>query len=72
VVDIKEGEIGVTGGTMVVTVEEWFIIMVGGAAEQGGQIQPPTVAPGKHRPESGPREPGAGGVDPPLAAATLD
>jgi len=26
----------------------------------------------KYGPESGPREPGAGGVDPPLAAAALD
>jgi len=45
VVDITVGEIGVTDGTMVVTVEGWFIIVVGawwvGSAEQGGQTQPP-------------------------------
>jgi len=40
VVDITVGEIGVTGGTMVVKVEGWFMTVVGawwgGSAEQGG------------------------------------
>jgi len=43
---ITVGEIGVTGVTVVVTVEGWYITVVGacwgGSAEQGGQIQPPT------------------------------
>jgi len=46
VVDITVGEISVTGGTMVVTVEGWFIKMVetwrNGSVEQDGQTQPPT------------------------------
>jgi len=45
-VDITVREIGVKGGTVVVTVEGWFITVVGtwwsGSAEQGGQIQSPT------------------------------
>jgi len=43
---VTVGEIGITSRTMVVTVEGWFITVVGawwsGSAEQGGQIQPPT------------------------------
>jgi len=39
-------EIGIKGGLVVVTVEGWFITVVGawwgGSAEQGWQIQPPT------------------------------
>jgi len=60
---------------MVVTVEGWFIAVVGawwgGSAEQGEQIQPP-MSPGKHGPENGCREPGAGGGNPLLAADALD
>jgi len=44
-VDITVGEIGVIDRTMVVTVEGWFITVVGawrgGSAEQGRQTQPP-------------------------------
>jgi len=68
---------GVTGEVVVtvfdITVEEWFISVVeawwGGSAEQGGQTH---VTPEKHEPENGSTEPGAGGMDPPLAATALD
>jgi len=44
---VTVGDIGVTDGTMVVTVEGWFITVVGawwgGSAEQGGQTQPSTL-----------------------------
>jgi len=43
---VTVGEIDVTDGTAVVTVERWFITVVrawwGGFAEQGGQTQLPT------------------------------
>jgi len=77
VVDITVGEIDVTDG-VIQWLSQWRGVssqcwcLVGWVCCTRWADPTTHVTPGKHGPESGPREPGAGGVDPPLAAAALD
>jgi len=76
VVDITVEEIDVTNGTQWLSQRrdsssQWLELGGVGLLNMMGRPNHPHQ-PGKHGPENGPREPGVGGVDPPLAAAALD
>jgi len=68
--------ITVLGGTLVVTVREGVCcsawILVGWISCTGWTDSTTPITSGVHRPQSGSRDPGAGEVNPPLAATTLD
>jgi len=76
VVVITVGDITAGGTLVVVTVEKgtrhsgWSLVRW---VSCSGWTDPKThVTPGIHGPQSGFSEPGAGGMNPPLAVATLD